>query len=96
MIGTCVEGIRKGRMAHGKGWGQSSRYRFQVERRGYDRFGNLPKGNANFAGVQHVIHHSAPQGMVGFEFVHLLCAPVVFTNGSVSSKQYGEGDIRRV
>jgi len=49
------------------------------------QFGLPPKGNANFAWVQHFIHHLAPQGMAGF----------VLANGSVSSNQSGEGDIRR-
>jgi type I restriction enzyme M protein len=49
------------------------------------RFGVPPKGNANFAWVQHFIHHLAPQGMAGF----------VLANGSMSSNQSGEGDIRR-
>ena len=44
-----------------------------------------PKGNANFAWVQHFIHHLAPQGMAGF----------VLANGSMSSNQSGEGDIRQ-
>lgn len=48
-------------------------------------FGVPPKGNANFAWVQHFIHHLAPQGMAGF----------VLANGSMSSNQSGEGDIRR-
>ena len=43
------------------------------------------KGNANFAWVQHFIHHFAPQGMAGF----------VLANGSMSSNQSGEGEIRR-
>ena len=37
------------------------------------------------AWVQHFIHHLAPQGMAGF----------VLANGSMSSNQPGEGDIRR-
>ena len=49
------------------------------------RFGVPPKGNAHFAWVQHFIHHLAPQGMAGF----------VLANGSMSSNQSGEGDIRR-
>ncbi|CAK0766926.1 Type I restriction enzyme HindI methylase subunit [Gammaproteobacteria bacterium] len=49
------------------------------------RFGVPPKGNANFAWVQHFIHHLAPGGMAGF----------VLANGSMSSNQSGEGDIRR-
>jgi type I restriction enzyme M protein len=49
------------------------------------RFGVPPKGNANFAWVQHFIHHLAPQGIAGF----------VLANGSMSSNQSGEGDIRK-
>jgi len=49
------------------------------------QFGVPPKGNANFAWVQRFIHHLAPHGMAGF----------VLANGSMSSNQSGEGDIRR-
>ena len=49
------------------------------------QYGAPPKGNANFAWVQHFIHHLAPNGMAGF----------VLANGSMSSNQSGEGDIRR-
>lgn len=49
------------------------------------QYGIPPKGNANFAWVQHFIHHLAPQGMAGF----------VLANGSMSSNQSGKGDIRR-
>jgi len=49
------------------------------------RYGVPPKGNANFAWVQHFIHHLAPQGLAGF----------VLANGSMSSNQSGEGEIRR-
>ena len=49
------------------------------------QYGVPPKGNANFAWVQHFIHHLAPSGMAGF----------VLANGSMSSNQSGEGDIRR-
>lgn len=49
------------------------------------RFGVPPKGNANFAWVQHFIHHLAPNGMAGF----------VLANGSMSSSQSGEGEIRK-
>jgi type I restriction enzyme M protein len=49
------------------------------------KYGVPPKGNANFAWVQHFIHHLAPDGMAGF----------VLANGSMSSNQSGEGDIRR-
>jgi type I restriction enzyme M protein len=49
------------------------------------KFGVPPKGNANFAWVQHFVHHLAPDGFAGF----------VLANGSMSSNQSGEGDIRR-
>ena len=49
------------------------------------KYGTPPKGNANFAWVQHFIHHLAPDGMAGF----------VLANGSMSSNQSGEGDIRK-
>ena len=49
------------------------------------KYGVPPKGNANFAWVQHFIHHLAPDGMAGF----------VLANGSMSSSQSGEGEIRR-
>jgi type I restriction enzyme M protein len=49
------------------------------------QYGVPPKGNANFAWVQHFIHHLGPQGMAGF----------VLANGSMSSNQSGEGEIRR-
>jgi type I restriction enzyme M protein len=49
------------------------------------KFGRPPVGNANFAWVQHFIHHLAPHGTAGF----------VLANGSMSSMQSGEGDIRQ-
>lgn len=49
------------------------------------QYGIPPKGNANFAWVQHFIHHLAPKGMAGF----------VLANGSMSSNQSGEGEIRQ-
>ena len=49
------------------------------------KYGTPPKGNANFAWVQHFIHHLAPTGMAGF----------VLANGSMSSDQSGEGEIRK-
>jgi type I restriction enzyme M protein len=49
------------------------------------KYGVPPAGNANFAWVQHFIHHLAPTGTAGF----------VLANGSMSSAQSGEGDIRR-
>ena len=48
-------------------------------------FGAPPAGNANFAWVQHFIHHLAPTGLAGF----------VLANGSMSSNQSGEGEIRK-
>ena len=47
--------------------------------------GTPPNGNANFAWIQHIIHHLAPTGRAG----------VVLANGSLSSQSGGEGDIRR-
>ena len=49
------------------------------------RYGVPPKGNANFAWVQHMVHHLAPSGVAGF----------VLANGSMSSSQSGEGLIRK-
>lgn len=49
------------------------------------KYGVPPKGNANFAWVQHFIHHLAPNGTTGF----------VLANGSMSSNQSGEGEIRK-
>ncbi|MGH8582574.1 MAG: type I restriction-modification system subunit M [Gammaproteobacteria bacterium] len=44
-----------------------------------------PAGNANFAWVQHMVHHLSPTGLAGF----------VLANGSMSSNQSGEGEIRK-
>ncbi|MGC8494156.1 MAG: type I restriction-modification system subunit M [Syntrophobacteraceae bacterium] len=49
------------------------------------KFGVPPAGNANFAWVQQFIYHLAPTGVAGF----------VLANGSMSSNQSGEGDIRK-
>jgi type I restriction enzyme M protein len=49
------------------------------------KYGLPPSGNANFAWVQHMIHHLAPNGKIG----------LVLANGSLSSQGGGEGDIRR-
>ena len=49
------------------------------------QYGVPPKGNANFAWVQHMVHHLSPAGAAGF----------VLANGSMSSNQSGEGNIRR-
>jgi type I restriction enzyme M protein len=47
--------------------------------------GTPPARNANFAWVQHIVHHLAPAGVAGF----------VLANGSMSSNQSGEGEIRK-
>jgi len=49
------------------------------------QYGVPPAGNANFAWVQHMVHHLAPTGVAGF----------VLANGSMSSSQSGEGEIRK-
>jgi len=49
------------------------------------KYGVPPAGNANFAWVQHFLHHLSPTGLAGF----------VLANGSMSSNQSGEGDIRQ-
>jgi len=49
------------------------------------KFGMPPKGNANFAWIQHMVHHLSPRGTAGF----------VLANGSMSSQSSGEGEIRK-
>ncbi len=49
------------------------------------KYGVPPAGNANFAWVQHIVHHLAPAGVAG----------VVLANGSMSSTQNSEGAIRQ-
>lgn len=49
------------------------------------QYGVPPAGNANFAWVQHFIYHLAPNGLAGF----------VLANGSMSSNQSNEGEIRK-
>ena len=49
------------------------------------KYGLPPNGNANFAWIQHMIHHLAPNGRLG----------LVLANGSLSSQSGGEGEIRR-
>ncbi|MEW6545182.1 MAG: class I SAM-dependent DNA methyltransferase [Nitrospirota bacterium] len=49
------------------------------------KFGVPPVGNANFAWVQHFIHHLSPTGLAGF----------VLANGSMSTATSGEGEIRK-
>lgn len=49
------------------------------------KYGTPPNGNANYAWIQHIIHHLAPNGKAG----------VVLANGSLSSQSGGEGAIRQ-
>jgi type I restriction enzyme M protein len=49
------------------------------------KYGVPPAGNANFAWIQHMLHHLAPTGTMA----------TVLANGSLSSKQSGEGEIRK-
>ena len=48
-------------------------------------YGTPPAGNANYAWLQHILHHLSPRGQAG----------VVLANGSMSSNQNNEGAIRR-
>ena len=63
-----------------KDWGQE---RLQNDVRW--RYGLPPKGNANFAWIQHMIYHLSPHGAAGF----------VLANGSMSSQTGNEGEIRK-
>ena len=49
------------------------------------RYGTPPRGNANFAWVQHMVYHLSPRGVAG----------IVLANGSMSSNQSNEGEIRK-
>jgi type I restriction enzyme M protein len=49
------------------------------------KYNTPPVGNANYAWVQHMIHHLAPNGIAAF----------VLANGSMSSNSSGEGEIRK-
>ncbi len=49
------------------------------------KYGLPPGGNANFAWIQHMIHHLAPNGKIG----------LVLANGALSSQTSGEGEIRK-
>ena len=49
------------------------------------KYGAPPVGNANFAWVEHIVHHLSPRGVAGF----------VLANGSLSSNTGGEGVIRQ-
>lgn len=48
-------------------------------------YGTPPQGNANYAWLQHMHYHLKPNGRAG----------IVLANGSMSSSQYSEGDIRK-
>lgn len=49
------------------------------------KYGVPPAGNANFAWIQHMIHHLAPNGKIG----------LVLANGALSTQSSGEGEIRK-
>lgn len=49
------------------------------------KYGTPPAGNANYAWIQHMIHHLAPNGKIG----------LVLANGALSTQSSGEGDIRK-
>ena len=49
------------------------------------KFGLPPAGNANYAWIQHMIHHLAPNGKIG----------LVLANGALSSQTSGESEIRK-
>lgn len=49
------------------------------------KYGIPPAGNANYAWIQHMIHHLAPNGKIG----------LVLANGALSTQSSGEGVIRK-
>lgn len=49
------------------------------------KFGTPPAGNANYAWIQHMIHHLAPNGKIG----------LVLANGALSTQLGSEGEIRK-
>ncbi len=49
------------------------------------KYGIPPVNNANYAWIQHFIHHLSPTGVAGF----------VMANGSMSTSSAGEGEIRK-
>ena len=61
-------------------WGQS-----QLRNDVRWKYGIPPAGNANYAWIQHMIHHLAPDGKIG----------LVLANGSLSTQSSGEGEIRK-
>lgn len=61
-------------------WGQD---KLKDDRRW--KYGTPPAGNANYAWIQHMIYHLAPNGKIG----------LVLANGALSSQSSGEGEIRK-
>ena len=61
-------------------WGQE---KLKDDRRW--KYGIPPAGNANYAWIQHMIHHLSPRGKIG----------LVLANGALSTQSGGEGEIRR-
>lgn len=49
------------------------------------KYGTPPEGNANYAWIQHFVHHLAPNGTAGF----------VMGNGALTARDQNQGDIRR-
>ena len=49
------------------------------------KYGLPPDGNANYAWIQHMISHLAPNGKIG----------LVLANGALSTQSKGEGEIRK-
>ncbi len=49
------------------------------------KYGLPPAGNANYAWIQHMIHHLAPNGKIG----------LVLANGALATQSSGEGEIRK-
>jgi type I restriction enzyme M protein len=49
------------------------------------KYGTPPTGNANYAWLQHMVHHLSPNGVAG----------IVLANGSLSSNTSSEGEIRK-
>jgi type I restriction enzyme M protein len=63
-----------------RGWGAD-----KLENDQRWRFGTPPLGNANYAWIQHIFSHLKPAGIAGF----------VLSNGSLSSDQSGEAQLRQ-
>ncbi len=56
-----------------------------LQKDGRWKYGVPPKGNANYAWIQHFLYHLAPTGQAGF----------VLAKGALTSKASGEGEIRK-